>query len=312
MQKAQVNGIELAYETFGDGEPLVLIMGIGMQMVMWDEQFCKELAARGFTVIRFDNRDVGQSTKLDHLGVQKPKDVLKKRLLGKPVHPEYTLDDMARDTAALIQHLGFSSAHVVGMSLGGMVAQCLALAHPEKVRSLTLIMTNSGDIWANIPRFKAVSALLGKPGKTREAAIERAIAGFQAIGGTLHNTPRERAGSLAGLQFDRGIHPRGFARQFAAVMAAPSRLRRLRSLRSPTVVVHGAEDPLVAPLGGRLLAAVIPGAKLALIRGMGHDMGPSVWRYVIERIVDNSRREGPRVATRPALGALFQRPIPVR
>jgi pimeloyl-ACP methyl ester carboxylesterase len=308
MEKAPVNGIELAYETFGEGEPLVLVMGIGMQMVMWDEQFCRGLAVRGFKVIRFDNRDVGQSTKLDHLGFQRPKELLKRRLLRRPVRAEYTLDDMAGDTAALIEHLGFSSAHVVGMSLGGMVAQCLALNHPEKVRSLTLVMTNPGEIWANFPKLRAVSALFGKPGKTPAGALERAISGFRAIGGSLHNTPRERVIRLAGQQFQRGIYPRGFARQFAAIMAAPSRLRRLRELRVPTLVVHGADDPLIPPLGGRLLAAAIPGAKLVLIRGMGHDMGPSVWRYVIERIAENSQRDVRLTGTRPALGALFQPP----
>lgn len=308
MQKAPVNGIELAYETFGEGEPLILIMGIGMQMVMWDEQFCRELAARGFKVIRFDNRDVGQSTKLDHLGYQKPKDLLLQRLLGRPVHPEYTLEDMARDTAALIEYLGYSSAHVVGLSLGGMVAQCLALDHPEKVRSLTLIMTNPGEIWANIPKLRAVATLLGKPAKTREEALELAVASFKAIGGTMHNTSREDVIRLTSQQFDRGVHPRGFARQFAAVMAAPGRLRRLRRLRVPTLVVHGSEDPLVPPLGGRLLAAAIPGAKLALIRGMGHDMGPSVWRYVIQRIAENRDRDVRPQGLRPALGALLRLP----
>jgi pimeloyl-ACP methyl ester carboxylesterase len=249
MQKARVNGIELAYETFGEGEPLILIMGIGLQMVMWDEQFCRDLAARGFKVIRFDNRDVGQSTKLDHLGYQKPTDVLLQRLLGKPVRPEYTLEDMARDTVGLIEHLGYSSAHVVGLSLGGMVAQCLALDHPEKVRSLTLIMTNPGEIWSNIPKPRAVAALLHKPGRTREEALELAAASFKAIGGSMHNTPREDVMRLTNLQIDRGINPRGFARQFAAVMAAPGRLRRLRKLRIPTLVVHGSEDPLI-PQGG--------------------------------------------------------------
>lgn len=312
MQKARVNGIELAYETFGEGEPLILIMGIGLQMVMWDEQFCRDLAARGFKVIRFDNRDVGQSTKLDHLGYQKPTDVLLQRLLGKPVRPEYTLEDMARDTVGLIEHLGYSSAHVVGLSLGGMVAQCLALDHPEKVRSLTLIMTNPGEIWSNIPKPRAVAALLHKPGRTREEALELAAASFKAIGGSMHNTPREDVMRLTNLQIDRGINPRGFARQFAAVMAAPGRLRRLRKLRIPTLVVHGSEDPLIPPMAGRLLAAAIPGAKLALIRGMGHDMGPSVWKYVIQLIAENRDRDVRQQGLVPALGALLQLPTSLR
>lgn len=311
MPKAQVNGIELAYETFGEGEPIVLIMGIGGQMVLWDEHFCRALAARGFKVIRFDNRDVGESSRLDHLGVEHPRDVLIKRLLGRPIRPPYTLDDMADDTAGLIEHLGYSSAHVVGMSLGGMVAQCLALKHPDRVRSLTLIMTNPGELWANIPKLSAYMALTAKVGKTKEAAIARQIKMFKTIGSTIHNTPEERVAEIAALHFERGVYPKGFARQYAALLGSPSRLRRLHTLRVPTVVIHGAEDPLVPPIGGRLLAAFIPGASFALIRGMGHDLGPSVWPFVIDEIVLNSKRPRLTSGKWPALRALFTRPITV-
>jgi pimeloyl-ACP methyl ester carboxylesterase len=311
MPKAQVNGIEIAYETFGEGEPVLLIMGIGGQMVMWDEQFCRDLAARGFQVTRFDNRDVGESTRLEHLRALRMNEVLKRRLLGQPVGEAYTLYDMADDAAALIRALGHESAHVVGMSLGGMVAQCLAIKHPERVRSLNLIMTTPGELWATIPTRRGYVALSEKPGKTRDQAIERALRMFGRIGGTRHNSPASLIAKMAGLQFDRGSYPPGFARQYAAVVAAEGRLRRLAKLRVPTLVVHGSEDPLVRPIGGRLIAAAIPGARFELIEGMGHDLGPSIWPYLIDGIVANSRRSRANLPQKPSLEPLWTRPISV-
>ena len=311
MPKAQVNGIELAYETFGKGEPVLLIMGIGAQMVFWDESFCRDLAARGFEVTRFDNRDVGHSSRLEHLGVQGMAEVIKQRVLGRRVQAAYTLEDMAKDTAQLIEALGHSSAHVIGMSLGGMVAQCLALNHPERVRSLTLVMTTPGELWANVPTYRAYSALTIKPGRTREAAIARQVEVFARIGGSRHRTPADLISKMTGLHFDRGAYPKGFMRQFAAVMAAPGRLRKLARLRIPTLVVHGTEDPLVRPLGGRLIAAVVPGATLCLVKGMGHDLGPSIWPYLIERFSENARRDAASLPGAPSLKHLWGLPVAV-
>lgn len=311
MPKAQVNGIELAYETFGTGEPVVLIMGIGAPMVFWDESFCRDLAGRGFAVTRFDNRDVGHSSWLEHLGVHGMNDLLKQRLLGRRVSAAYTLDDMAKDTALLIEALGHSSAHVIGMSLGGMVAQCLALNHPERVRSLTLVMTTPGELWANVPTLRAYSALTSKPGRTREAAIARQITMFEKVGGTRHNSPVNLVSKMAGLHFDRGVYPKGFMRQYAAVLAAPGRLRKLARLRVPTLVVHGSEDPLVRPLGGRLIAAAVPGAKFCLVQGMGHDLGPTIWPFLIERFVENTRRDSASLPSAPSLGSLWASPVAV-
>ncbi|MFT3925836.1 MAG: alpha/beta hydrolase [Myxococcales bacterium] len=311
MSKAQVNGIELAYETFGKGEPVILIMGIGGQMVFWDEAFCHDLAARGFQVTRFDNRDVGHSTRLEHLGVQSLNDVIKQRLLGGNVRAGYSLDDMAKDTAGLIEALGHTSAHVIGMSLGGMVAQCLAINHPERVRSLNLIMTTPGELWANVPTYRAYSALTGKPGRTREAVIARQVDVFKKIGGSRHGSPASLVSKMAGLHFDRGTYPKGFMRQFAAVLSAPGRLPRLTRVRIPTLVVHGSEDPLVRPLGGRLLAAAIPGAQLCMVQGMGHDLGPSIWPFFIERFVENSKRKVSDLPSSPSLKPLIAPPISV-
>jgi len=312
MPKVTVNGVELAYETFGYGEPLVLIMGIGGQMVLWDENFCRALADKGFHVIRFDNRDAGQSSQLDHLPTYHPRDVLRRRLLGKTIKAAYTLDDMADDTIGLLDALGLPWAHVVGMSLGGMVAQCLALRYPRRVRSLALIMSNTGELWVNVPARRAYSALISKAPRSREELVQRQVHLFRAMGASPHRTPEERVAEIAGQHYDRGIHPRGFARQYAALMASPGRLGLLGRILAPTVVIHGAEDPLVRPLGGRLLACGIPGARFALIGGMGHDLSPSVWPRVIDEITTNSKRVqgAPRNLAR-SLRALFARPISV-
>ncbi len=311
MPSAKVNGIELAYETFGSGEPVVLIMGIGCQMVMWDEKFCRDLAARGFEVTRFDNRDVGKSTQLDHLGAQPLEEVLKRRFTGRPVGEAYTLYDMADDTAGLIEALGHSSAHVVGMSLGGMVAQCLAIKHPERVRSLNLIMTTPGEIWANTPTIRGLSALMSRPARNRDAVIRHQVKTFKQIGGTRHNSPPELIEKFAAQQYDRGMNPRGFARQFAAVIAAEGRLPKLAKLRVPTQVIHGSVDPLVRPLGGRLLASAIPGARFDLIAGMGHDIGPSIWPLVIERVYENSKRDAQTLPERGKISNMVRRPVAV-
>jgi pimeloyl-ACP methyl ester carboxylesterase len=289
---------------------VLLIMGIGAQMVWWDEAFCRALAARGFEVTRFDNRDVGHSTRLEHLGVQGLNDVLKQRLLGR-LRPAYTLDDMAEDTAQLMQALGHSSMHVIGTSLGGMVAQCLALNHPERVRSMTLVMTSPGELWAGVPTYGAFRALTSKRQRTREAVIARQIEVMRTLGGTRHNSPASLVGKMAALQFDRGIYPKGFMRQYAAAVAAPSRVRSLRSVRIPTLVVHGTVDPLLRSIGGRVLAAAIPGARLCLVEGMGHDLGPSIWPFFLDRFEDNARRERASLPSASSLETLWASPVAV-
>lgn len=294
MPKVRVSPtVELAYDTFGDGEPLLLIMGIGAQMVLWDEEFCQALAKRGFRVVRFDNRDVGESTRLDTLGTPDLGRELLRRFTGRKVRAPYTLDDMAEDTLGLMDALGFERAHVVGMSLGGMIAQCLALRHPERVRSLGIMMSGPGELWASMPTFGALRALTSRPPREREGAIEHFLKTFSVLGVGSHATPRERMRKLATLQFDRGMSPRGFARQFAAILAAPPRTRALSKLAVPTVVIHGANDPLIPPLAGRVTAAAIPGARLAVIEGLAHDLGPSAWEYAIDALVENSRRRVP-------------------
>jgi pimeloyl-ACP methyl ester carboxylesterase len=308
-------GIELCYEEFGEGEPIVLIMGLGQQLVMWDEAFCRRLAAEGFRVIRFDNRDVGLSTRLDHLRAPPLGAVLRGRLLGRPLSPAYTLRDMAVDTLGLMDALGIASAHVVGLSLGGMIAQELALAAPGRVRSLALAMSSTGELCTLVPTATGLRVLLRRarrPG-TREEALTHMVESWRLLGASPHRTPPARVRVLGGAAFDRGGSPQGFARQLAAAMAAPPRTRQLGSLRVPTVVLHGARDPLVPARGGRLLAARIPGARLHVIEGMGHDLGPSVWEFAIAAIVGNARRgPSPHAAPQGIVRAMFRRPLRVQ
>ena len=311
MPKVRVGPeVELAYESFGEGEPLLLIMGIGAQMVLWDEAFCQQLAQRGFRVIRFDNRDVGESTRLDKLGTPRLERELLRRFTGRKVRAPYTLDDMADDTVGLMDALGIDRAHVVGLSLGGMIAQCTALRHPQRVRSLAIMMSGPGELWASLPTIGALRALTARPPKSREGAIEHALKTWDAIGAARHRSPPERIRELMGLSHDRGVSPRGFARQFAAILAAPSRMRSLARVSVPTVVIHGANDPLIPPLAGRLTASRIPGARLEVIEGLAHDLGPSAWDYAIDALVENAHRRLPprpkrlgfvRALTQPAV-----------
>jgi pimeloyl-ACP methyl ester carboxylesterase len=293
MPKVRVNqDVELAYESFGEGEPLLLIMGIGAQMVIWEDDFCRALAARGFRVIRFDNRDVGESTRLDELRAPNIQKSLQNRVLGRKVESPYTLDDMATDTFGLMDALGIESAHVCGLSLGGMIAQCMALARPSRVRSLAIIMSGPGELWAAIPTLSGLRALVMRPtDMSREGLIEHFVRSLSALGRSPHRTPSTRLRHLATVSFDRGMSGRGFARQFSAIMAAPPRTRLLRQLRLPTLVLHGAEDPLIPPIAGRLMASQIPDARLVVIQGLGHDLGPSLWKYTIAAIEENARRK---------------------
>lgn len=314
MPKVRVNqDVELFYESFGEGEPLLLIMGIGAQMVIWEDDFCRSLAARGFRVIRFDNRDVGMSTRLDTLRPPNMQDALRNRVLGRPIATAYTLDDMANDTFGLMDALGIESAHVVGLSLGGMIAQCMALAKPARVRSLGILMSAPGELWTAIPRWAALNALLNRPRDiSREGMIAHFVRTWKVLGATPHRTSDTRLRELAALSFDRGMSARGFARQFGAIMAAPPRTRRLRKLRVPTLVLHGAQDPLIPNIAGRVIAAQIPGARLEIVEGLGHDLGPSAWTFTIDALERNARRRlGGHERPLGMVRALTMRPVHV-
>src|SRR3954451_24098905 len=284
---APVNGVELCYQEMGDreGEPLVLIMGLATQMIAWDEEFCGMLAARGFRVVRFDNRDIGRSSRVQAEGVPNVLDLLVGR--GEPA---YRLRDMADDTVGLMDHLGIESAHVVGASMGGMIAQCTAIGHRERVRSLCSIMSTTGSRRVGHPSYKTFGLLLGKPPREREAAIERVVKTFKTIGSPSYPFEEERIRAIAGRSFDRGHSQAGIARQLHAITASGDRTTHLRKLEVPTVVIHGKSDVLVNSSGGRATAKAIPAARLKMIDGMGHDLPRALWPTFVEEICCNAAR----------------------
>jgi pimeloyl-ACP methyl ester carboxylesterase len=286
-QLAPVNGIELAYQELGepDGEPVVLVMGLATQLIHWDLGFCELLAGEGFRVIRFDNRDIGHSTHLDADVPGRPA-----MLLGLRRGLAYTLEDMADDVAGLIEHLGLESAHLVGASQGGMIAQVLGYHRPERVRSLGLIMTGSGKRVASLPRLRAFGALMSEPPRDRDGYVEAVVRTFRVIGSPDYPRDEDRLRELVGAGFDRGTNPAGVARQLHAITTSGDRSRRLRAVRAPAVVIHGERDPLVRPAAGRSVAAAIPGAKLVMIPGMGHDLPRQVWPLIVGELVANARR----------------------
>jgi pimeloyl-ACP methyl ester carboxylesterase len=292
-QIAPANGIELCFQEMGDpdGEPLLLVMGLATQMLAWDEGFCEPLAERGFRVIRFDNRDIGRSTKIASAGVPSRLDMMSGRRATAP----YLLRDMAADTIGLMDHLGIESAHVAGASMGGMIVQTMAIEHPERVRSLVSIMSNTGSRWTGLPSRKAMAVLLGRPPKGRDAAVERAVKTFTVIGSPGYPFDEERVRRVAGRSYDRGHSAAGVLRQLHAITASGDRTRALREVRAPATVVHGASDPLVRPAGGRATARAIPNARLKLIEGMGHDLPRQLWPLFAEEIAATAARAGSAV-----------------
>jgi pimeloyl-ACP methyl ester carboxylesterase len=287
-QIAPANGIELCYQEMGDagGEPLLLVMGLATQMLAWDEGFCGLLVERGFRVIRFDNRDIGRSTKIESAGVPRRLDMMAGRRASAP----YLLRDMAADTVGLMDHLGIDSAHVAGASMGGMIVQTMAIEHPERVRSLVSIMSNTGSRWTGMPSRKAMAVLLGRPPRGRAAAIERAVKTFGVIGSPGYPFDEERLRDVAGRSYDRGHSAAGVLRQLHAITASGDRTQALRGVRVPATVIHGNRDVLVRPAGGRATARAIPNARLKLIDGMGHDLPRQLWPVFAEEIAGTAAR----------------------
>jgi pimeloyl-ACP methyl ester carboxylesterase len=286
-QRAPVNGIELAYQELGDpdGEPMMMVMGLGTQMIHWPEGFCELLVERGFRLILFDNRDIGHSTWIDA-----PVPGRTAMLFGLRRRLAYTLDDMADDLAGLIEYLDVAPAHVVGVSQGGMIAQVLGYRRPELVRSLGLIMTGSGKRVASVPRLRALGTLIRELPDNREAQVEALVRVFKVIGSPDYPEDEQWLREQIAAGYDRGNNPAGTARQLHAITASGDRTRRLRGVKAPTVVIHGTRDPLVRPAAGRALARAIPGARLELIDGMGHDLPPGLWDRIADLLADNARR----------------------
>ncbi|HET6951096.1 MAG TPA: alpha/beta fold hydrolase [Acidimicrobiales bacterium] len=293
MPLAPANGIDVFYDEVGDrtDPTILLISGLGSQMVAWDAEFCAGLAGRGFHVVRFDNRDVGMSTRFDArvdvLGL------LRARAAGEPLLPvPYLLGDMAGDAVGLLDHLGVERAHVLGVSMGGMIAQTVAIAHPARVLSLTSIMSTTGDLDVGAPTSDASRSLLSPPARTREEYQDAAVRNAGVWGSPgLFDVDRLRR--VAGESWDRGYDPSGTARQLAAITASGSRSGALARIAVPTLVIHGTADTLVQPSGGERTAEVIPDAKLLMIEGMGHDLAPPLWPTVIDAIAAHAAEHAP-------------------
>jgi pimeloyl-ACP methyl ester carboxylesterase len=297
---ASVHGVNIAYETFGDpgDPPLLLVMGLAAQMVLWREEFCELLADRGFFVIRFDNRDVGRSSKT----AGRPPRVWP-ALLGRRVRATYTLDDLADDAAGLLDELGIGAAHVVGASMGGMIAQTIAARHPDRVLTLTSIMSTTGDRRVGRARRRMLPILLSRPRPGRDRNVARAVRIFRAIGSPGFPFDEEGVRELAGRSYDRCFHPSGAAHQLAAILASGDRTAALRDIRSPTLVIHGRDDPLVDVSGARATAEAIPDAELMLIDGMGHDLPRPLWPRIVDALRANADRAGDRRLTGDRLEA---------
>ncbi|MGH9227620.1 MAG: alpha/beta fold hydrolase [Acidimicrobiales bacterium] len=293
LPTAKANGIEICYDTTGDpSDPTVLlVMGLGGQLIQWDPELCGLIAGRGFHVVRFDNRDVGLST--HHEGGVDVLGLFTSEASGPPPPPvPYLLSDMADDAVGLLDDLGVDRAHVVGVSMGGMIAQSIALAHPARVMTLTSIMSTTGDPDVGHPTAEAMAALIAPPAQTREEAQDGAVRQADVWGspGLFDDDHLRR---LAGESWDRCHEPLGVARQLAAILASGSRSSGLATLAIPSLVIHGTADTLVQPSGGERTAEVIPDAKLLMVDGMGHDLPRPLWPVLVDAICDHCAQHQP-------------------
>lgn len=285
----EANGIELAYDSFGNASApaLLLIMGLGTQMIAWDEEFCERLAARGYHVIRFDNRDIGLSTKFPEAKVPSLSGLLMRNLAGLQVKPgsvPYMLGDMAADTLGLLDALNISSAHVVGASMGGAIAQELALRHPGRVRTLTSIMSTSGARGLPGPSREALSLLLQASPTDFDGYVARHQQAMKLLRGTSTPEEAEQDAQRALRAFNRSVNPAGYRRQLAAIIASGSRKPRLAKMQTPTLVIHGDADPLIPLECGLDVARTVPGARMLTVKGMGHALPPRDWPPIIDAI----------------------------
>jgi pimeloyl-ACP methyl ester carboxylesterase len=288
MSRVRSNGIEIEYEEFGrpDDPVLLLICGLGSQLLSWDVELCAMFVERGFRVVRFDNRDVGLSTSFAGVTDQN----ITSALAGDATTAPYSLDDMADDTAGLLDAIGVDAAHVVGVSMGGMIAQSLAIRHPHKVASLCSIMSTTGDPSVGGPTPAALEALLRPPPTTRDEAIEGALRTTAVIGSPGFPAEEARLRDRAGRAWDRATERTGAGRQILAVVTSPDRTEALGRLEVPTLVIHGREDPLIDVSGGEATARAVPGAELLVIPGMGHEVSVPLWPQLVDAIVANASK----------------------
>jgi len=284
------NGVELCYQTFGDptDEPLLLVMGLGGPMNWWDPTLCELLACKGFFVVRYDNRDTGRSTKV---GGRVTRSTIVKAFLGVRVRAPYTMADLAADAFGLMDHLGWDAAHLAGVSMGGMIVQAMAIRQPQRVRSLTSIMSTTGRRTVGWQHPSLFPALIGKRGIGRNAYVESSTRTWQLIGSPGFPVDDEKVRERAGETWDRGFSAQGVLRQMLAVLTQPNRTRDLRSVKVPATVVHGLADKMVHVSGGRATASAISGSELLLVEGMGHDLPAEMFEefaVVIRRTADRA------------------------
>ena len=290
MPQSFTNGVQIEYETRGSGEPLLLIMGLGAQMVAWPEDFIDDMVRRGFQVIWFDNRDVGLSSKIPVPAPTLPRQ-LAAGFRGRSSTAPYLLTDMAADALGVPDTVGVGQANIVGVSMGGMIAQTMAIEHPDRIRSLTSIMSNTGDRRHGLTRVGILWRLRKLMEPAPDEAIENQVKLFRLIGGPLVDDDEVRAGAI--LAFQRDFDRSGVARQLAAVMASPDRTKALGDIAVPTLIIHGLSDVLVGPSGGLATAKAVAHSRLLMFRDMGHDLPRELWPEMIDAIVANTQRTVP-------------------
>jgi pimeloyl-ACP methyl ester carboxylesterase len=287
MAHIQANGLTIEYEIQGEGEPLLLVMGLSGQLVGWPRGFVDALVAQGFRVITFDNRDIGLSTQ-----IAAPTPTTWQLMIGlfapKSITSTYHLSDMAADAVGLLAALGIDSAHVVGISMGGMIGQCIAIDHPTRIRSLTSIMSTTGNRRVGRSAFSLIAKLPRLTRVTRSNALEKGVELFRHISGTSFDEAEAR--ELGRLAIERSFTPDGTQRQTAAILASPDRTEMLHRVTTPTLVIHGLGDTLVSPSGGMATARAIPASRLLMFPEMGHNLPKGRWAEIVDAIVDNTRR----------------------
>jgi pimeloyl-ACP methyl ester carboxylesterase len=292
MPQVTANGISIEYDTFGDSSsrPLLLVMGLGAQMTRWPEEFCEMLVEQGHYVIRFDNRDIGLSHKFDEAGVPDMAQLLLQAQSGQQVEVAYNLDDMADDAAGLLDALGIDTAHVCGASMGGMIVQTMAIRHGPRLRSMVSIMSSTGN--PELPKStpEASAALVSPAGTTLEEVLDRAVSVARVVGSPAYQAEVDEIRERARADYERSFYPMGVARQMAAIAASGNRRPHLSSVTTPTLVIHGKDDPLVPLAGGIDTCEAIPGARLEVIEGMGHDLPKPLWGTIAQQISEHTRQ----------------------
>jgi pimeloyl-ACP methyl ester carboxylesterase len=296
MARAAANGIEIEYQTHGDGEPLLLVMGLGGQLTDWPDDFVDLLVDQGFAVTVFDNRDSGLSTEFEWEPPTPVRAVLRS-IARRPVRSGYHLGDMADDAVGLLDAIGIDSAHVVGMSMGGMIAQSITIAHSHRVRSLTSIMSNTGDRKNGTVPIRTMAKLARRPAPTADDAVDQSVESFRYFSGSAFDADEHRR--RAEISVARSFRPQGTARQTAAIMASPDRTLQLNYVTTPTLVLHGLADRLVKPNGGTATARAVPGSRLVMYPDMGHDLPLSRRAEIADEVRRNAERFNPARAGTP-------------